>query len=64
MLAQSIFEEIVARLTNEKEYSLLSARQIQIIKFEPSANQTFFFWHVYVRGLRSGAHYACRIDGP
>jgi glycogen operon protein len=37
---------------------------IQIIKLEPPANQTFFFWHVYVKGLEPGAHYAYRVDGP
>jgi glycogen operon protein len=39
-------------------------RPIQIIKLEPPANQTFFFWHVYVKGLKPGAHYAYRVDGP
>jgi glycogen operon protein len=37
---------------------------IQIIKLQPPANQTFFFWHVYVKGLKAGAHYAYRVDGP
>src|SRR6516165_3687406 len=37
---------------------------IQIIKLEPATNQTFFFWHVYVKGLKAGAHYAYRVDGP
>jgi glycogen operon protein len=37
---------------------------IQIIKLEPPTNQTFFFWHVYVKGLKPGAHYAYRVDGP
>src|SRR6516162_1645131 len=37
---------------------------IQIIKLEPAVNQTFFFWHVFVRGLKPGAHYAYRVDGP
>jgi glycogen operon protein len=36
----------------------------QIIKLNTAANKTFFFWHVYVRGLRPGAHYAYRVDGP
>src|SRR6516162_7298590 len=36
----------------------------QVIKLEPLANQTFFFWHVYVKGLRPGTHYAYRVDGP
>jgi glycogen operon protein len=37
---------------------------IQVIKLEPHTNQTFFFWHVYVKGLKPGAHYAYRVDGP
>jgi glycogen operon protein len=36
----------------------------QIVKLDVAANKTFFFWHVYVRGLRPGAHYAYRVDGP
>ncbi len=36
----------------------------QIIKFDPAANKTFFFWHVRVKGLKPGAHYAYRVDGP
>ena len=27
-------------------------------------NKTFHFWHVYVRGLKPGVHYAYRIGGP
>src|SRR6516165_10527731 len=37
---------------------------IQIIKLQPPNHQTFFFWHVYVKGLKPGAHYAYRVDGP
>jgi glycogen operon protein len=36
----------------------------QIIDFDPVRNMTFHFWHVYVEGLKPGAHYAYRIDGP
>ena len=36
----------------------------QIIKLDPPVNQTFFFWHIYVKGLKPGAHYAYRVDGP
>jgi isoamylase len=36
----------------------------RIIRFDPAVNKTFFFWHIYVRGLRPGAHYAYRVDGP
>ena len=36
----------------------------QIIQLDPADHKTFFFWHVYVKGLRAGAHYAYRADGP
>src|SRR5579884_1131718 len=36
----------------------------QIIVLDPVVNKTFRFWHVYVRGLRPGVHYAYRVDGP
>ncbi len=37
---------------------------VQTIHLDPVANKTFYFWHVYVRGLKSGAHYAYRVSGP
>jgi glycogen operon protein len=37
---------------------------VQIVKLDPEVNKSFFFWHVYVKGLRPGAHYAYRVDGP
>ncbi len=37
---------------------------IQIIQFNPRINKTFHYWHIYVRGLKPGAHYAYRVDGP
>jgi glycogen operon protein len=37
---------------------------IQTIALDPHDNRTFFFWHVYVKGLKAGAHYAYRVDGP
>ncbi len=36
----------------------------QVIELDPHVNKTFHFWHVFVRGLRKGAHYAYRVDGP
>jgi len=36
----------------------------QTIPLDPRVNKTFHFWHVYVRGLRPGAHYAYRVEGP
>jgi isoamylase len=37
---------------------------MQVIRLDPQQNRTFHFWHVYVRGLKAGAHYAYRLDGP
>src|SRR5581483_11562023 len=36
----------------------------QVITLDPFANKTFHFWHVFVRGLPAGSHYAFRVDGP
>jgi glycogen operon protein len=37
---------------------------MQIIKLDPVNNHSFNFWHVFVKGLKAGAHYAYRVDGP
>ena len=36
----------------------------QVILLDPLQHRTFHFWHVYVSGLRPGAYYAYRFDGP
>jgi glycogen operon protein len=36
----------------------------QVIRFDPRVNKTFHCWHVFVRGLAAGAHYAYRVEGP
>jgi isoamylase len=28
-----------------------------VIPLDPTIHQTFHFWHIYVRGLKPGAHY-------
>jgi isoamylase len=37
---------------------------IQVIRLDPRINKTFHLWHVYVRGLGHGMHYAYRVNGP
>lgn len=37
---------------------------LQIVPFDPEINNTFHFWHVFVKGLKAGALYAYRVDGP
>ena len=41
-----------------------SLEPFQTIRFDPYVNKTFHFWHVSVRGLKPGVHYAYRVDGP
>jgi len=41
-----------------------SPEPFQCITLNPRVNKTFHFWHVFVRGLRAGVHYAYRVDGP
>jgi isoamylase len=36
---------------------------IQTIQLTASKYKTFHFWHVYVRGIKAGIHYAYRVDG-
>lgn len=36
----------------------------QTITLDRKNNNTFNFWHVYVHGLKAGAVYAYRLDGP
>ncbi len=36
----------------------------QVITLNPDVHRTFFFWHVFVVGLREGVHYTWRADGP
>jgi glycogen operon protein len=35
-----------------------------IIRLDPKVNRTFYYWHVFVAGLKSGQVYAYRADGP
>jgi isoamylase len=37
---------------------------VEVVTLDPERNRTFYFWHVYVRGLTEGFHYAYRVDGP
>ena len=41
-----------------------SPEPFQTIRLDPRVNKSFHFWHVFVRGLEPGVHYAYRVDGP
>ncbi len=36
----------------------------RIIEFDKTANKTFFYWHVFVPGLKPGQRYGFRAGGP
>src|SRR2546423_6614221 len=39
-------------------------RPSQVIRLDPTANRTYFYWHVFVPGVRSGQLYGYRVEGP
>ncbi|PIE19510.1 MAG: glycogen debranching enzyme GlgX [Proteobacteria bacterium] len=41
-----------------------SAKPFQTIRLDAERNRSFFFWHVFVQGLKPGVAYAFRVDGP
>lgn len=43
--------------------SHLDTEPIFTAKFDPVLNRTFNMWHVYIKNLKPGAHYAYRTDG-
>lgn len=36
----------------------------QVIAFHPQKNRTFYYWHMFVPGLKAGQVYAYRVHGP
>src|SRR5262249_43340387 len=40
------------------------ARPSRVIRLEPGAHRTYFYWHVLVPGVRSGQLYGYRVEGP
>jgi isoamylase len=41
-----------------------SPQPTQTIELIASKNKTFHFWHIFVKDLTAGAHYAFRVGGP
>src|SRR5947207_15003109 len=35
-----------------------------VVRFDPAANRTYHYWHVFVPGVRSGQIYGYRVEGP
>ena len=39
-------------------------RPSRVIRLEPTVNRTYFYWHVFVPGVRPGQLYGYRVEGP
>src|SRR5262245_5227947 len=40
------------------------ARPSRVVRLDPSANRTYYYWHVFVPGIRAGQLYGYRVWGP
>lgn len=36
----------------------------EIIRLDPLINRSFYFWHIFVKGLAANTFYGYRVDGP
>ena len=36
----------------------------RVVRLDPSLNKSFYYWHVFIRGIRPGQLYGYRIFGP
>ena len=45
----------------ESEYDQKPGR---VVEFDPHANRTGDVWHIFIEGLREGALYLYKVDGP
>jgi len=41
-----------------------AARPAHVIHLDPQKNRTFYYWHVFVRGISAGQLYGYRVHGP
>ena len=39
-------------------------RPSQVVELDPKLNRTFYYWHIYIPGLKAGQIYAYRVQGP
>ena len=40
------------------------ARATRVVHLDPSANRTYYYWHVFVPGIRPGQLYGYQVEGP
>lgn len=39
-------------------------RPARVISFDPTINRTYYYWHIFVPGLKAGQMYGYRVNGP
>lgn len=39
-------------------------RPARVIPLDPEKNRTFYYWHIFVKGLKAGQLYGFRVHGP
>jgi isoamylase len=40
------------------------ATPTRVIRLDPAVNRTFYYWHIFVKGIGPGQLYGYRVDGP
>ena len=40
------------------------SRPASVIPIDPAANRTYYYWHVFVPGVKPGQIYGYRVHGP
>src|SRR5215468_2301394 len=66
--AQGVNFSVFSRHASQVELLLFDreddAHPSQVIRFDPFTNRTYFYWHIFVPGLKPGQIYAYRTGGP
>jgi isoamylase len=65
--AEGVNFSVFSKNANRVELLLYDAadspKPVQVISLDADTNRSYFFWHVFVKGLPAGTHYTWRVDG-
>jgi len=60
----SLFSRHAAGVTLLLFDAVDESRSTRVIRLDPAVNRTYFYWHVFVPGIRPGQLYGYRVEGP
>ncbi len=60
----SMFSRHASRVELLLYETVNSPRPFKILRLDPEINRDFFFWNIFVEGVRPGMAYTWRADGP